>query len=133
MTHIGDFKWQDPARFYAWIFRIAMHEIATYYRKGSKYALVEDWLEVADNIRHDAPSQLETMVMSERDRHLHEAVNSLPEKFRQVVELYYFADLSHAEIARTLGIREGATRVRLHRALESLQAKMQGEEYAYRG
>jgi RNA polymerase sigma factor (sigma-70 family) len=131
MTHISSFKWQDEPRFYAWVFRITMNEIATYYRKDKKYVLQEDWLEFRDE--SDAPSQYEKVVRNEQSKLLHEAIERLPAKLRGVVELYYFAGLSHADIALTLGIKEGAARVRLHRAIELLQVNMQGEEYAYRG
>lgn len=132
LTHLPSFTWRDTARFYAWVFRIVMNEIATYYRKDGKYVLCEDWLEIAD-APGDDESQLETMVRTERYEALYAAMATLPEKQQRIVELYYFGNLSHGEIAATLGIREGAARVRLHRAVSMLQTKLQGEEYAYRG
>ncbi|MEO5690954.1 MAG: RNA polymerase sigma factor [Candidatus Saccharimonadales bacterium] len=131
MTHIQSFRWQDEPRFYAWVFRITMNEIASYYRKDKKYVLTEDWLDIED--ASDDESQYEKVIENEQSRLLHEAVDRLPNKLQQVVELYYFAGQSHADIALTLGIKEGAARVRLHRAVEMLHTNMQGEEYAYRG
>ena len=131
MTHIASFKWQDASRFYAWVFRITMNELSTYYRKDKKYILQEDWLDVGNE--SDDQSQYEKLIRSEQSEQLHQAIGNLPKKLQQVVELYYFAGLSHADIALTLGIKEGAARVRLHRAVEMLHVNMQGEEYAYRG
>lgn len=48
------------------------------------------------------------------------ALNKLPEKHRQVVELHWFERLSDAEISRRLGCSEGAVRVVRFRALRKL-------------
>lgn len=132
MTHIASFKWRGGPRFYAWMFRIVMNEIATYYRQGNKYVLSEDWLDLAD-VTRDEDSQLDQMISSEEHDMLQRAIDTLPLKLSRVVELYYFAGLSHGEIARTLSISESAARVRLHRGVEKLHNALQGEEHAYRG
>ena len=50
-----------------------------------------------------------------------EAVLTLPERYRTVVHLYYYEDLSTAEIAQVLGIRRGAVTTRLSRARAMLR------------
>lgn len=49
------------------------------------------------------------------------AIDSLPEKDRSVVLLRFYENKSHPEIARDLGIREDAARMRTNRALEKLR------------
>ena len=44
MTNMPRFKWHDEARFYAWVFRITMHELSRYFREESRYQTYEDWL-----------------------------------------------------------------------------------------
>ena len=112
------FRWQGAPQFYAWIFRVAMNEVSLYYRRGKKYQLVEDWLDVEVS---DEPSTTDRMISEEQSRAIHRAVEDLPDKLSRVVELYYFAELSHGEIAVALGITETASRVRLHRAIQELQ------------
>ena len=56
-----------------------------------------------------------------------EAVLALPEKYRLVVHLYYYEDLSTAEIAKIIGRSEGAVKSRLFRARDMLRG-MLGEE-----
>ncbi len=124
MTHLDKFRWQGDARLYAWVFRISMNEIATYFRKGKNYTTVEDWLSFSETIANDDEPILDRMVYDDEITELTAAVKRLPEKLRSVVELYYFANLSHKEIALTLGIRQEAARVRQHRAIEILRAKM---------
>jgi RNA polymerase sigma-70 factor, ECF subfamily len=52
---------------------------------------------------------------------LHEALEGLCERDREILELRYEQDLTHPVIARQLGIPEGTVKVRLHRAREKLR------------
>ena len=56
-----------------------------------------------------------------------EAVKSLPDKYRTVVHLFYYEDLSVKEIAEIEGIREAAVKTQLHRARQMLKKKLGGE------
>ncbi len=55
------------------------------------------------------------------------AVLELPESYRIPIHLFYYEELSVAEIAAILGKSEGAVRTRLSRARELLRARMKGE------
>lgn len=131
MRTITKFKWQHEGGFYAWIFRIAAHEIARYFRQQGRYVLPEDWLSVTEMVSDERPAQDEIVARDERFCALHKSLSKLPSKLREVVELYYFAHLSHALIAEAMNISEGTARVRLHRGLEKLQESMKGEGYEY--
>ena len=58
---------------------------------------------------------------------LQEAVDALPDPLRAVLVLKEIEGYSHAEVADLLGISEGASRVRLVRALRHLR-RLLGEE-----
>lgn len=58
----------------------------------------------------------------ERQRLVREAIERLSASYREVVILRDIEQLSTAEAAQVLGITEGATRVRLHRARQALRA-----------
>lgn len=62
------------------------------------------------------------------DGALYEAVMSLPEKYRVILELYYYEELTTAQIARTLGLRQSAVTTRLSRGRSMLKEKL-GEEW----
>jgi len=49
-----------------------------------------------------------------------DALEALPVEQKETVVLRYYADLSLAEIARTMGCREGTVKSRLNRALGRL-------------
>ena len=56
-----------------------------------------------------------------------EAVQKLEEKYRLPVYLFYFQELSTQEIAKVLGIRPGAVRMRLSRGREMLREMLKGD------
>jgi RNA polymerase sigma-70 factor (ECF subfamily) len=57
---------------------------------------------------------------------LQAAVNTLPDHLRAVLVLKEIEGYGHAEIAQLLGISEGASRVRLTRALKRLRNELEG-------
>lgn len=56
-----------------------------------------------------------------------EAVQRLEEKYRLPVYLFYFQELSTEEIAKALGIRPGAVRMRLSRGRDMLREMLKGD------
>jgi RNA polymerase sigma-70 factor (ECF subfamily) len=52
---------------------------------------------------------------------LHEALDGLCDRDREIIGMRYEEDLTHPAIARRLGIPEGTVKVRLHRAREKLR------------
>lgn len=56
-----------------------------------------------------------------------EAVLTLPEVYRVPIHLFYYEELSVAEIAALLGRSEGAVKTRLSRARDLLRAQLKGE------
>ncbi|MEN9281274.1 MAG: hypothetical protein RL594_209 [Bacteroidota bacterium] len=72
-------------------------------------------------------------IAHEEDRHsgdfllreaLHKAIASLPEEFREALELKYFDDLPYEDIAKTLGITLSLAKVRVFRAKKLIQQSL---------
>lgn len=55
-------------------------------------------------------------------------VLDLPTKYRTVIHLFYYEDMTTASIADALNMRESTIRSQLHRARNILKEKMKGEE-----
>jgi len=96
-------------------------------RRGDSVRDVEAWVwRAAFAIARGEPSVRQPQLVSDPDgaavlppdytRDTISVLKALDLRDREVLVLRYVADLSHAEIARRLGITPAAVRVRLHRA-----------------
>ncbi|MEV8530601.1 SigE family RNA polymerase sigma factor [Streptomyces sp. NPDC051211] len=74
----------------------------------------------------DVPSAEEHVVLDEAHREVLAALGRLTPRRRQVLVLRYWAELSEAEIADTLGISRGAVKSNASRALDALERILEG-------
>lgn len=72
----------------------------------------------------DAPDQADALAMQQETTKLAEAIRSLPEKQRLLIERAYFGDLTHSEIAAETGLPLGTIKSRIRLALERLRHAM---------
>ncbi len=57
-----------------------------------------------------------------------QAVRELPEKYRSAVYLFYYEEMSIAQIGKLLGEKESTVKSRLYRAREILKIRLKGEK-----
>ncbi|GHB58259.1 RNA polymerase sigma24 factor [Streptomyces cirratus] len=74
----------------------------------------------------DVPSAEASVVLDEAHREVLAALGRLTPRRRQVLVLRYWAELSEAEIADTLGISRGAVKSNASRALDALERILEG-------
>lgn len=106
-----------------WLMRIAV-------RRALRRRTSNPWTDDVDEVEMPAAGSAEpdTMALAgERDRLLREAVNQLPEPYRETVTLRYFGELSPTEIALATGVPPETVRTRLKRGLERLRRDIGGE------
>jgi RNA polymerase sigma-70 factor (ECF subfamily) len=117
----------------AWYFSIARNTGLDYLRQRSRQArgggfegheggAERAWEEIAD-----PESGIEAVVIAREEEasiiaRVQAALAALPAGQREVVELHKLQGMSMAEVAERLAIREGAVRVRAHRAYKALAA-----------
>ena len=101
--------------FQAFLFRIARNVIIDASRKKKEVPLGEH---EDIEIEEDHAAEIDKAMSIE---HVRKALATLSEKDRQILILRYFEDMSHAEVATIIGIREGALRVRTIRLLHKLK------------
>ncbi|PZM62151.1 RNA polymerase sigma factor [Paenibacillus dendritiformis] len=117
-------KSQNPVKIKAWLKQISRNTAFDYLRKNKKYQSLSN-LESMDEEELFA-SAAETAVADQveeqiRDEMLHEALNQLNARYRNVLFRYYVEDKSHRELARELGISEQASAQLLVRARKKLR------------
>lgn len=123
MIGLPSFRYKHDSAFYAWMYRIAYNEIQSLYRENKKVVLAAEWLDLHDDGEAGLSHQ-ERIDLDGAQQELHKAMALLKPVQREVVELYYFANLDHKTIASVIGKREGAVRTILSRALQQLRTSM---------
>jgi len=117
-------------RFSTWLYKIAANSSIDYLRKKRIQALSLDRpIETADGTMEievpDYSYHPERELVRKQQRFsIEEAINSLPEKYRQVIIYRHKDDKSYEEIADLLGIPVGTVKARIFRARELLKKKL---------
>ncbi len=71
---------------------------------------------------------IDNLVFSTEERsNVYCSVLELPKKYRTVIHLFYYEDMSIKEIAEALGIKEGTVKSQLHRGRNMLKESLKGE------
>jgi len=107
-----------------WLCRIVSSQCIARSRRRRRCRKREAPSEQFREIPDSGPSALEQMEKQETHNLLHRAVDELPEKYRIIIVLYYFQDLSYEQIADILLLPIGTVKVRLFRARKMLEKKL---------
>ena len=120
---------RNDARFQSWLYGIVLNVCKSHlrYRRGAPLSLEG----MTGGLRFEtlpfASAAADPQEVAEAQE-LHEAVlqavDSLPEKTRSAVMLYYYEQLTLRELSAILGITVAAVKGRLHRARKGLRARL---------
>lgn len=106
---------RDEKALKGWLLKITVNCAYEHRRRSARVTYTDD---------------LEPLAGGAEDRHsftLWDAVCALPEEYRVATVLFYYDDMTTAEIAKTLGVREGTVRSRLSRARSRLRTLLEEE------
>ena len=115
---IGGFKRGRPPK--PWLMRILVNRVMDRRRKRTIPTVPLADLDPAGD-----PSVPDEADAFENRTVVRQALAHLAPEQRQVVVLRYFAELTVPEVARSIGVREGTVKSRLHRALGRLREKLE--------
>jgi RNA polymerase sigma-70 factor (ECF subfamily) len=76
---------------------------------------------LADTLKGDAPDPMDTSLASQQAWALHQCLQQLEHKQREVISLAYLRDLSHGELAGQLRLPLGTVKTWIRRGLERLR------------
>jgi RNA polymerase sigma-70 factor (ECF subfamily) len=119
---IGSYKWRDLP-FAAWLFRIAHNRVIDHVRKISKEKRAS--LDEAGAVSMDDPVSIAEQ--HSEAQQLKAALERLPKAQQEVATLRFIAQLSIAEVAKTLGKSEGTVKALQFNATVSLRKALSGE------
>lgn len=112
---------KHKSSFFTWICRIALNKIADYYRSeiNGKSGIVVPIIEGISEPSH-APTHEETLALNELRASVRDCINLLPFKYRQLIYLKYWKELTYKQMAKILGTSERAVEGQLYRAKHEL-------------
>ena len=139
-ARIDDYVRNRPLPFYPWLRRIAADRLADASRRhlhaGRRSVGREEpaglpgesVMELAERLL--APNSAPSARLRRRERRdrVRAALESLPERHREVLVLRYLEDLSTEDAASVLGVGAGAVKMRLVRALQRLREQLDEED-----
>lgn len=109
---------------------VAMDHLRGRYRAQERSVTSEASADAVEAIADSSPDLESLHVADEREseivRRVRDAIAALPSGQREVVELHKLQGMSMAQIAERLELREGAVRVRAHRAYRTLARLLSG-------
>lgn len=123
-------RYDESQKFSTWIYRIGTNLCIDRLRKRKpSYSLdAENDQEGIDGyavISSDDNTPESYLLISEMQQMVHEALESLPEKYKIVMTLRYLKDMSLQEISDVLNIPVTTIKTRVHRGREFLRKKLQ--------
>ena len=108
---------RDEKNMRAWFYKIISNTALTYLKKQGSLITMED----CDLER------LEFFEDKYDDGGFEKMISSLPEKYKEIIVLRFFEEMSLSEIAKVLGVKENTVKTRLYRALEILKIDIERE------
>lgn len=107
-----DIDFQSEEHVKAWLLRVTIN--------CSKNVFTNSWFKKTEGLSEDI-----TFETPERSD-VYYATLELPQKYRAVIHLFYYEDMSVADISKCLGVKEATVKSQLHRAREMLRTKLKG-------
>lgn len=106
----------------AWLIRVTIN--ATKSLLSSAWNRKRVSMEEVEGVLEGSPG-----ITLDFDNSLLLAVKKLPEKYRVIIHLFYFEDLSVKEISNLLGMKESTVKSHLFRAREKLKKNLKEEDF----
>jgi len=126
--NLWQFKWRNIA-LSSWLYRIAINEIANYYRKNATQIVSLDRLleengfelSLEENPRTELIKAQEELEQHQEFLKLQTQITKLPLHYQTVLTLRFFEKKKIQEISQILGKKEGTIKSLLSRGLEQLR------------
>jgi RNA polymerase sigma-70 factor (ECF subfamily) len=116
--------------FSTWLYKIARNTCIDHFRRAKieTYSLDAPMRTRDGEMEREFQSPIHTperfLLLKERGRLILEAIDTLPDKYREVIHLRHTQELSYEDIARHLNVPLGTVKARLFRARELLKKRL---------
>jgi RNA polymerase sigma factor (sigma-70 family) len=113
--------------FSTWLFKIATNNCIDFIRRKRKNTFsIDKSFENQDgndnfiDIKSEGPDPEENLIKKQKAQLMHDVVEKLKPRYRRLIELRYFNELSYEEIAQELNLPLGTVKAQLFRARDFL-------------
>lgn len=120
----------DLNRFGAWLHSITRNRALRYYKSAGRYQPQEDmepYLNRGGDTSAEDPAHIVERELTQQA--IREAIQELPDDFRSVIELYYWAEMPQKRMAEFLSVPLTTVKWRLHKAKELLKTILERQGY----
>lgn len=125
-THISEL--QDVTAFPNWLYKITINECRQLMRKDKKQILLEEGDQLFENIVDSAPEIDLNVIRKDARSYLMAIIDLLPREQKSAVILYYYEQLTIAQIAEIEGVSESTIKSRLSQARRKIRNAVEAEE-----
>ena len=117
-----------------WLYKVARNACFNELRNRKRELQSEHIEEISASAReslqeNSSDNLVDELIRSEQRRFLYEAMMKLPDRQREILELFYFSELSIREIAEIMRLTSQNVRVLAHRAKKQLREYMEVNGY----
>ena len=118
---------ENPENFGTWLHSIAFHKCKDIFRKEKRSAYFdsdEEMEAVMENVSLNEPVMVpeDYATNKERAKELKQLIDELKPDMKSAVILYYYDNMSVADVAKTLGMNENSAKQKLCQARKKLKA-----------
>lgn len=121
--------------FSTWLFKIATNNCIDYIRRRKKNTVSidntfenDEGQEVSIDLKSQFLDPEEKMIKKQKIKLMHEVVDKLKPRYKRLIELRYFQELSYEEIAEELKLPIGTVKAQLFRARDFLYNILRSSE-----
>ncbi len=117
------FKWSGIS-IKVWLYRIAINSLKNQRRNPNVTPLtdeIEGHAALINDVKEELKELDKSLFGDDELARLSDAIATLKAEHQHVISLYYFSEMSQAEIAKTTNRSEGAVKAIMHRAMTHLR------------
>lgn len=119
--------YKGQAKMKTWLWRIAINHCKDYFKSWHyRKVMVSEKLSLFSSPKQKSVE--EEVIQKSEDESLVSVVMNLPIKYREVIYLFYFEEMSLKQIEELIGIKQNTVKTRLRRAKELLKDELKEAE-----
>ena len=117
----------------AWLYKVARNACFNELRNRKREVEMDPAagadVYAAEAVEKNQDSLSDILILNEQKKMLYEAMRKLPDRQREILELFYFSEMSMKQIAEIMKLTPQNVRVLAYRAKKQLREYMEVKEY----